>query len=127
MLTFDGCGHDLLEGGLHAEQLELAHEVEELRAFQQMVLLRLAHFGNGRVARSGSAAQRLAASKERGEIVAGDAFPDLGFQIGLTLLPRNRSPGSLHEGLHLLQSEAAIFVGIHCLEDSFVSRLKFLQ
>jgi len=43
------------------------------------------------------------------------------------LLPRNRSPGSLHEGLHLLQSEAAIFVGIHCLEDSFVSRLKFLQ
>jgi len=43
------------------------------------------------------------------------------------LLLRNRFRGSVHECLHLLQSEAAIFVGIHCLEDSFVSRLKFLQ
>ena len=32
-----------------------------------------------------------------------------------------------HEGLHLLQSESAIFVGIHRLEDFFVSGLKFLQ
>ncbi len=46
---------------------------------------------------------------------------------GPPLLLRNRSPGPVHEGLHLLQSEVAIFVGIHCPEDSFVSRLKFLQ
>ena len=30
MLAFDCSGHDLVEGGLHAEKLELAHEVEEL-------------------------------------------------------------------------------------------------
>jgi hypothetical protein len=41
MLAFDGRGHDLVEGGLHAEELELTHEVEELSAFHQMVLLRL--------------------------------------------------------------------------------------
>jgi hypothetical protein len=41
VLTFDGGGHDLVEGGLHAEELELAHKVEELGAFHQMVLLRL--------------------------------------------------------------------------------------
>ena len=41
MLAFDGGGHDLVEGGLHAVELELAHEVEELSAFHQMVLLRL--------------------------------------------------------------------------------------
>jgi hypothetical protein len=41
MLTFDGGGHDLIEGGLHAIELELAHEVEEFSAFHQMVLLRL--------------------------------------------------------------------------------------
>ena len=46
---------------------------------------------------------------------------------GLALLPRTRSPGSLHEGLHLLRSKSAIFVGVHPLEDSLVSRLKFLQ
>jgi hypothetical protein len=44
-----------------------------------------------------------------------------------SLLLRNRSPGSVHERLHLLQGDDAIFVGIHCLEDSFVSRLKLLQ
>jgi hypothetical protein len=53
--------------------------------------------------------------------------PDLALQIGLALLPRNRSPGSLHEGLDLLQSEAAILVGVHCSEDPLVSRLKLLQ
>jgi hypothetical protein len=41
MLTFDSSGHDLVEGGLHAVELELAHEVEELSSFHQMVLLRL--------------------------------------------------------------------------------------
>jgi hypothetical protein len=34
-------GHDLVEGRLHAEELELAHEIEELGSFPQMVLLRL--------------------------------------------------------------------------------------
>ena len=41
MLALDGGGHDLVEGGLHAVELELAHEVEELGSFHQMVLLRL--------------------------------------------------------------------------------------
>src|SRR5262245_48004391 len=41
VLAFDGRGHDLVEGGLHAVELELAHEVEELGSFHQMVLLRL--------------------------------------------------------------------------------------
>src|SRR6516225_9649 len=40
---------------------------------------------------------------------------------------RNRSPSSVHERLHLLQRKFAIFVGVHCLKNSFVSRLKFLQ
>jgi hypothetical protein len=53
--------------------------------------------------------------------------PDLAVQIGLALLPRNQSPGSLHEGLDLLQGEAAILVGVHCSEDPLVSRLKLLQ
>jgi hypothetical protein len=30
VLAFDGRSHDLVEGGLHAVELELAHEVEEL-------------------------------------------------------------------------------------------------
>jgi len=33
MLAFDGRGHDLIEGGFHAVELELAHEVEELGSF----------------------------------------------------------------------------------------------
>src|SRR5258708_20986289 len=41
VLAFDGGGHDLVEGGLHAIELELAHEVEELGSVHQMVLLRL--------------------------------------------------------------------------------------
>jgi hypothetical protein len=41
MLAFDSRGHDLVEGGLHAVELELAHEVEELGSFHQLVLLRL--------------------------------------------------------------------------------------
>ena len=41
VLAFDGRGHDLVEGGLHAVELELAHEVEELGSFHQLVLLRL--------------------------------------------------------------------------------------
>src|ERR1700742_1351692 len=41
MLAFDGRGHDLVESRLHAEELELAHEVEQFSAFHQMVLLRL--------------------------------------------------------------------------------------
>jgi hypothetical protein len=41
MLAFDGGSHDLIVSRLHAVELELAHEVEELSAFHQMVLLRL--------------------------------------------------------------------------------------
>jgi hypothetical protein len=41
VLAFDGRGHDLVEGGLHAVELELAHKVEQLGAFHQTVLLRL--------------------------------------------------------------------------------------
>jgi hypothetical protein len=41
MLAFDSGGHDLVEGVLHAVELELTHEVEQLSAFHQMVLLRL--------------------------------------------------------------------------------------
>jgi hypothetical protein len=41
MLAFDSGGHDLVEGRLHAVELELTHEVEELGSFHQMVLLRL--------------------------------------------------------------------------------------
>jgi hypothetical protein len=49
---------------------------------------------------------------------------DRGFQIDLeALLPRDRSPGSLHEGLDLVQGEAAIFVRVHSFEDPLVSRL----
>ena len=41
VLALDGGRHDLVEGGLHAVELELAHEVEQLSTFHQMVLLRL--------------------------------------------------------------------------------------
>jgi hypothetical protein len=41
VLAFDRGGHDLVEGGLHAVELKLVHEVEELGSFHQMVLLRL--------------------------------------------------------------------------------------
>ncbi len=37
MLALDGGGHDLVEGGLHAVELELGHKVEELSSFHQMV------------------------------------------------------------------------------------------
>jgi hypothetical protein len=41
MLTLDRGGHDLIEGGLHAVELQFAHEVEEFRSFHQLILLRL--------------------------------------------------------------------------------------
>jgi hypothetical protein len=41
VLAFDRGCHDLVEGGLHAVELELVHEFEELGSFHQMVLLRL--------------------------------------------------------------------------------------
>ena len=41
MLALDRGGHDLIEGGLHAVELKLAHEVEEFGSFHQLVLLRL--------------------------------------------------------------------------------------
>jgi hypothetical protein len=41
MLAFDRGGHDLVEGSLHAVELEFAHEVEQLGSFHQMILLRL--------------------------------------------------------------------------------------
>src|SRR6187200_2206654 len=37
VLAFDGGRHDLIVGGLHAIELEFAHEVEELSSFHQMV------------------------------------------------------------------------------------------
>src|SRR5207247_302622 len=43
MLALDGRGQDLVEGGLHAVELELTHEVEELGAFHQMVLRRVSY------------------------------------------------------------------------------------
>jgi hypothetical protein len=54
------------------------------------------------------------------------AYPSCLF-CSLVRLPRNRSPGPVHERLHLLQGKLAIFVAVHCLENSFVSRLKLLQ
>jgi hypothetical protein len=41
MLAFDGGGHDLVEGSLHAVELQLAHEIEDLGSFHQWILLRL--------------------------------------------------------------------------------------
>src|SRR5262245_17761296 len=44
------------------------------------------------------------------------------------MLPRrNRAPSRPHERLHLFLSKPPIFVAIHCLENSFVSRLKLRQ
>jgi hypothetical protein len=51
----------------------------------------------------------------------------LGYPLSTALLRRDRSPGSLHKRLHLLQGKAAIFISIHRLEDALVSRLKLLQ
>jgi hypothetical protein len=36
VLPFDGRGHDLVKGGLHAVEFELAHEIEELSSFHQL-------------------------------------------------------------------------------------------
>src|SRR5215470_2870936 len=41
VLTLNGGGHDLVEGGLHAVEAELTHEIEDLGSFHQQVLLRL--------------------------------------------------------------------------------------
>ena len=41
VLALDGSCHDLVEGSLHAVELEFAHEVEDLGSFHQMVLRRL--------------------------------------------------------------------------------------
>jgi hypothetical protein len=41
VLAFDGGRHDLVEGGLHAVELKLAHEIEDLGSFHQFVLRRL--------------------------------------------------------------------------------------
>src|SRR5579859_2181976 len=40
---------------------------------------------------------------------------------------RSRFTGPPHEGLYLLEGKSAVFVGIHRLENFFVSGLKFLQ
>ena len=37
VLALDGGRHDLVESGLHAVELELTHEVEQLSAFHQMI------------------------------------------------------------------------------------------
>jgi hypothetical protein len=41
VLAFDRRSHDLVEGGLHAIELEFAHKLEEFGSFHWMVLLRL--------------------------------------------------------------------------------------
>jgi hypothetical protein len=41
VLALDRGRHDLVEGSLHAVELELAHEIEELGSFHQLVLRRL--------------------------------------------------------------------------------------
>ena len=38
-----------------------------------------------------------------------------------------RSPGPVDERLHLFQRNLAVFIAVHCLEDSFVSCVKLLQ
>jgi hypothetical protein len=43
------------------------------------------------------------------------------------LLLLSRSPGPLHECLDFFQSEAAIFVGVHGLEDALMRCLELLQ
>jgi hypothetical protein len=37
VLPFDGRGHVLVEGGLHAVELEPTHEIEELGSFHQLI------------------------------------------------------------------------------------------
>jgi len=61
----------------------------------------------------------------RSRVVQGTELVKFGER--LVLLLRNWSPGSLHEGLDFLQGKAAIFIGVHCLEDALVGRLKFQQ
>src|SRR6185503_197612 len=41
VLALDRGRHDLVEGGLHAVELELAHKIEDLSSFHQLVLRRL--------------------------------------------------------------------------------------
>src|SRR4249919_421713 len=41
VLAFDGGRHDVVEGGFHAVQPQLSHEVEDLGAFHQMDLCAL--------------------------------------------------------------------------------------
>lgn len=41
VLAFDGCRDDLVEGALHAEELEVEHGGEDLGAFHHTTLLRL--------------------------------------------------------------------------------------
>lgn len=45
----------------------------------------------------------------------------------VALFLRYVSSGTLHEGLHLLEGEAAVFFGVHCIEDALVGRLELLQ
>jgi hypothetical protein len=40
---------------------------------------------------------------------------------------RNLFSGPVHEGLHFFESECAILVAVHCLENSFVGCLKLCQ
>src|SRR4029078_8542705 len=43
VLALDRGRHDLVEGGLHAVELELAHKIEDLSSFHQLVLRRLSY------------------------------------------------------------------------------------
>ena len=47
--------------------------------------------------------------------------------IFVFIFVRSRLSGSSHKGLNLSDRDGPIFVGIHRLEDFFVSGLKFLQ
>ena len=62
VLTFDGGRHDVIEGGLHAVEPQLAHEVEDLGAFHQSVL----HALSGRVVPGRPPGQRAIQGWERG-------------------------------------------------------------
>ena len=64
MLALDGGGHDLIEGGLHAIELEFVHKVEELGSFQHRV--------SPEVVVMGTVGDRGVAQRQRGRRENGD-------------------------------------------------------
>jgi len=49
------------------------------------------------------------------------------FRLLAQAAAETRSPGPVDERLHLFQRNLAVFIAVHCTEDSLVSRLKLLQ